>query len=1281
MLIDPKQAAITLEDILTNKAKDKMKSSADLTKIAHLLSPGSVITDAGGLQYRVASKSSGPNGFSFRLANLQGKPVPTPADFYPVNRYAAKLAKWMRFVLAYNAEWDQYVKEYIRAAGLPVDESYNWAKWFQAKFYPKLKGDDEIKDEAIHHTIITALAQRRALEESNPSGFSHAIKRFPEGVQKLPLEKQVTQFLLTLFSGRVQEANQFIDKMQDPRSVSIDEGWSESPDTGKGSHPGEGDVGDARSVLDVEEHATQPVGQEQAEFKADMEKFRDRFSEWLSSSNRPETTKNYMNLLDAMIYFVLKANEEPKISDIYPFWAHLTKDEKHPKGLGFDSLKQYWSKFPQLVHECATEYASELQGNPLVAFAERMTPAKAVPAKASLLGGLKFADECIGAEYCPQCHLDADHCRCPNKTELLSDKTVGEEKQADVAIPENWQCLDCGHEGMLSITGKCEACGSAAVQSVLPAPPERARHAIAGEKTGESVLKKGVTDLYHHFQEQKKGEVDAAGATYVGDNDPDKMAEKSKTANWTMKCPHCQGTAAKETHEGDYRCPKCQWSSKDASTKTAEEVGPDMSEAKAEVVSPDTVDPTIKQPTEPIEKQAAIETEERDEVACSKCGTRGSAKHMWDESTQSYLCDDCSEKLNSKTAKQVSVSCWGCGGDWSHRWSANDLAPVKIEGVDYHICPDCIEDVGAENIEFTVPEESNVPPVSTKLDNLRPRQGSKRLKTAAFGVFDDKFGRSVGPTVPDLQAAVNLAKEFEMEKGTLGEERFLIVEGQPGISQMTFKCYNQQGEEIKMPSKWASTKTAVIPHEFRDGIRPQTNIQDTGRLEGDTGPQSPSERDPNWRVTGDIKESAAAAPANPGVGGAAGLTPNQNPNAGVPSKQQQEDEPEKGVGPIIPGMQDSGSGLDEEGNQPMKKTVPPDLPFQRLHIQSLRARERAASLHLAGANRDIMKKLDDAMIFDRVGWSGKYQEYVCKETYFYTHGRNEDKLAEAVKKLIPEAVITSARNYWHSWPKESYWEVRFKVPPKVVDDFEAAKQQFGEHPPTTEPSQQEAVMAEPKTQSATASKRAAVLERIKARKAAKNDAKWATLRRVADENSPEAAEALDQLAQAFGELADRVDAFRENLDLVDAPKTASLKTRIAARRALGGRLKKYAEENPQILADAVNELFKSLDDVAAGVEAFAENMGIELNMTPVEEAFVDEGKAEVEHGETEGEEIAGGGESEPVSEPVEEELPVEANSGGGAKGWVTDRDENGQPKTPEKINREPQTSAGAAPPK
>ena len=59
-------------------------------------------------------------------------------------------------------------------------------------------------------------------------------------------------------------------------------------------------------------------------------------------------------------------------------------------------------------------------------------------------------------------------------------------KTADEVNNENWQCMNCGHEGKLSPRGKCEACGSDAVDSVLPGQPERARHAVASKKFADT---------------------------------------------------------------------------------------------------------------------------------------------------------------------------------------------------------------------------------------------------------------------------------------------------------------------------------------------------------------------------------------------------------------------------------------------------------------------------------------------------------------------------------------------------------------------------------------------------------------------------------------------------------------------------------------------------------------------------------------------------------------------------------------------------------------------------
>ncbi len=52
---------------------------------------------------------------------------------------------------------------------------------------------------------------------------------------------------------------------------------------------------------------------------------------------------------------------------------------------------------------------------------------------------------------------------------------------------------------------------------------------------------------------------------------------------------------------------------------------------------------------------------------------------------------------------------------------------------------------------------------------------------------------------------------------------------------------------------------------------------------------------------------------------------------------------------------------------------------------------------------------------------------ICKRGFFYRNGCDAQKLADAVKKLIPGVVNMEAREYWNRWPRDSYWRVTFCV--------------------------------------------------------------------------------------------------------------------------------------------------------------------------------------------------------------------------------------------------------------
>jgi hypothetical protein len=190
--------------------------------------------------------------------------------------------------------------------------------------------------------------------------------------------------------------------------------------------------------------------------------------------------------------------------------------------------------------------------------------------------------------------------------------------------------------------------------------------------------------------------------------------------------------------------------------------------------------------------------------------------------------------------------------------------------------------------------------------------------------------------------------------------------------------------------------------------------------------------------------------------------------------------------------------------------------------------------------------------------------------------------------------------------------------------------------------------------------RAELLKKIQARKAEKQaaeKAKWSKMRHAATEGAAGVEKKLAKLAELCAQAAEGFENLRDNLDLVQAPKEASVKVRVAAARNYAKSFQRIAEEAPEQLAGAVQEAYKSLDEIAGTLEMAADQLGVDLNATPAEEAFANEGIAELEHGEAEGEAIA---EEAPIDEEVKE--------GAGSDWFTTDRDESGQPKAPEQVD-------------
>jgi hypothetical protein len=124
---------------------------------------------------------------------------------------------------------------------------------------------------------------------------------------------------------------------------------------------------------------------------------------------------------------------------------------------------------------------------------------------------------------------------------------------------------------------------------------------------------------------------------------------------------------------------------------------------------------------------------------------------------------------------------------------------------------------------------------------------------------------------------------------------------------------------------------------------------------------------------------------------------------------------------------------------------------------------------------------------------------------------------------------------------------------------------------------------------------------IKASRAKLNN-KTAGLRKIAEAEPHEVGNALEELAGLFGDIAEvfkgiagDFGAMKENLDLNEPGKTASIRERISARRNYARTLRRLANEEPEQLGEALSIVYGQIDEAVQGIEAMAERFGLPLD--------------------------------------------------------------------------------------
>jgi hypothetical protein len=317
------------------------------TAESRLIVPGRIVGSADGRVFLVLSSVATKDGLSFRLADLDGRPVDA-TGFDPVPPQFVRLASMLR--LGFDRKIDEFVKAWIRAAGFPVDPTMHWDKYIYTSLKPTAGTfNEDTIDEAIREIVIRVMGSREILD---PSKFQHVAENFAKtlakdgvslkypGFLQLPLAKQVTYILKSNFNSRRGEMRRIVRYLED-RGKPSDELSEENfltvtPD-------------DGLSPIETPEYATGTKDFEQAEEAVEMGdytgrsknvtigRFANGFREWLLKRERLPVVRQTMRLLSILHEGTQAHGRMPKLDDIERRWTYLqNRDDSSKNRLAVD---------------------------------------------------------------------------------------------------------------------------------------------------------------------------------------------------------------------------------------------------------------------------------------------------------------------------------------------------------------------------------------------------------------------------------------------------------------------------------------------------------------------------------------------------------------------------------------------------------------------------------------------------------------------------------------------------------------------------------------------------------------------------------------------------------------------------------------------------------------------------------------------------------------------------------------------------------------------------------
>jgi hypothetical protein len=353
-------------------------------KLASGIEPGQSFEMIDGSRLRILAKSASPDGLRIRVSKAGAQQTMSFQQFSAlgvVSPAMRRLAHFIHRVVAFDGSLDTYVKEAIKAAGLPVDPSMDWNKYLGAIFnksLARITKDPEVINDAIIDVVVDELYTKRMLQKDSP--YAH-FNPDHEKLQGKELASKVTAFLINIFKGRKQQAADTVRRVMGigaggslglVPADSLDEGTSST----EGNNDTETTMGDRLGKDDPS--VAELEGQDE------VHAFLDAFIDKTTHSQRKST--------GALLNYITTGYAEGLDRDDIraKFIADENLKARYPDKInqqGFNYLLRSWSK---LIRDFAKDSRNPLANTDVARMVIRATDkltdtdAKAVAVKSSL---------------------------------------------------------------------------------------------------------------------------------------------------------------------------------------------------------------------------------------------------------------------------------------------------------------------------------------------------------------------------------------------------------------------------------------------------------------------------------------------------------------------------------------------------------------------------------------------------------------------------------------------------------------------------------------------------------------------------------------------------------------------------------------------------------------------------------------------------------------------------------------------------------------------------------